>query len=252
MRQILIGIISLFSISSFAQNEMLKNLEGEFFYHRTNTSTNYFDKPTYEIDSVFILKEQSNDTIITWTTGVSRPIKKEELKALEKEDKFNIYFQKGITQKNGKTLTHRMKPNYFKIENDTLFELTYKYSISQDSFLYLKENKSMSEVIDITDSVSKKDFKPIFSLSFFNTTKSHTIKELDDSCPNTIFLDRVWETEEGKFHEFHIENKCGYWGHHWGYVIDENLEIVKYGGYYSKAYKKLNKKNLVYKKEDDQ
>lgn len=252
MRYLLSIIILIVALSAYSQNYTHKDFDGEFYYNRTNTAANYFDKPAYEIDSVFFFKEIKLDTIIAWTTGSSRPVDKDELIELEKNDKFSAFFQKGITQHDGKTITHKMKPNYYKIINGTLFELTEIYTITQDSFLYLKEKLSMDEVIKITNSVTQKTFRPIFSTEYFKDSSIYTSKESGSSCPNIIYLDQKWETEFGKFYEFHIENRCGYWGHHWGYIVDDELKIVKYGGYYSKDYNALNEKNLIFKRETGQ
>jgi hypothetical protein len=223
----------------------------KYFYHKENISGNFFDPPTFQIDSIEFFYSRSGDTLTYWTVGTSTAYEKKDFKRIEKRDEFGRSLQKGLTLTDGRVIIHKLSPTKFLIRNDSLFEWNEVYKLSKDSIKTLrtlyesaKTSKERERVGDMVDNNSEFRFVFIFSPNLFDNGLEQMIGDRQTKCPNTVRLLSKWSTDKADYFRFEITNDCGIWGHHWGYVVSNEFDFVTFGGYSSKESKELTKANL--------
>ncbi len=238
----------IISIFVFGQKD-IEN--GKYFYHKENTSGNFFDQPKFQIDSIRFFYSKSGDTLTYWTVGMSTPYEKKELKKLEKQKEFGKHLQRGLTLSDGRVTVHKLRPTKFLIRNDSLFQRNEVYRISEDSIKKLTTIYESGKTTQDRERVSKviKDntdfrFVFIFSCNLFDNGLEQIIHDKWTKCPNTVTLLSKWSTDKTDYYRFEITNDCGIWGRRWGYIVSREFDFVTFGGYSSKESKVLTKTTL--------
>jgi len=228
---------------------------GKYFYHKENISGNFFDQPKFAIDSVVFFYSKSGDTLTYWTLSSSTPREKKELKKIEKQIGFGKYTQKGLTLSDGRVTIHEVRPTKFLIRNDSLFQWSEIYSLSEDSIRSLRSVYEESKIDHEREKISKiietntaYGFVFIFSPSLFTNGPEQIIRDRRTQCPNTVTLLSEWSTGTTEYYRFEITNDCDIWGHRWGYTISKEFDFITFGGYSSKESRTLTKANLIYPK----
>jgi hypothetical protein len=237
-------------ISTFVFGQ--KDIEnGKYFYHKENTSGDFFDQPKFQIDSIQFFYSKSGDTLMYWTVGMSTPYGKKELKKIEKQKEFGKYLQRGLTLSDGRVTVHNLRPTKFFIRNDSLFQWNEVYRISKDSIMKLKtvyESGTTTQDRERVSKVIKDDtdfrFVFIFSGNLFDKGLEQIIHDKWTKCPNTVTLLSKWSTDKTDYYRFEITNDCGIWGHRWGYIVSREFDFLTFGGYSSKESKELTKTTL--------
>jgi hypothetical protein len=224
---------------------------GKYFYHRENTSGNFFDQPKFQIDSIRFFYTRSGDTLTYWTVGMSTPYEGKELKKIEKQKGFGKYHQRGLTLTDGRVTIHELSPTKFLIRNDSLFQRNEIYKISEDSIKTLraiyesartvKERDKADKIIDRNTSFR---FVFIFSPGLFENGLEQLVRDTRTKCYNTVTLISKWSTDNADYYRFEITNDCGIWGHRWGYIVSKDFDFITFGGYSSLESRKLTKVNL--------
>lgn len=205
------------------------------------------------MDSVLFFYSKSGDTLTYWTLGMSTPYEKKELKKIEKQKGYGKFLQKGLTLSDGRVTIHKLSPKQFLIRNDSLFQWSESYRLSEDSMKTLKTIYESSKTQKEREGLAKiiKDntefhFVFIFSPTLFDNGVKQVIRDRQSKCSNTVTLLSKWSTEKTDYYRFEITNDCGIWGHRWGYVVSRQFDFVTFGGYSSKDSRALTKENLVW------
>jgi hypothetical protein len=258
--KITITIVLFFSLVTFgetqAQSVILEDsiggrmAQGKFFYNRTNVAANFYEKPTYLVDSVKFFYQRSGDTLIYWTTSGSTPYEKNELKKIKKSKDFGTRLQQGLTLTDGRVVIHELRAVRFLIRNDSLFEEGEIYDIDaremaaiRDRYDKMRSAEATEQFLEIMRQHRHKTFAAIFCPRFFNDgSRLQEVKDSRTKCPNAVRLSNYWVVDSVRYYELVVSNNCGLSGESkWGYTVSENFDFIRFGGYSSKEIRFLTK-----------
>lgn len=228
-----------------------KTVQGKYFYGRVNVAAYIGDMPAYQVDSVQLFYRRTGDSLIYWTLSGSTPRDNKAVKAARKDKDFGTLVQQGMALTDGRVTLHELRPTYFLIRNDSLFQEgeIYDLSVSELATLTRRYEEAENEEERLRwskkiDQGTHRAFVPIFSPRFFdNGIQPHEVKDSQTKCKNTVRLANYWVVNSLRYYSFEISNNCGYSGHRWGFTVSENFDFVRFGGYGSKESSLLTREN---------
>lgn len=192
------------------------------------------DELIYDCDSIPIIKQIKGDTLIFWTksqwsvTGglyLDNDIKELD-KQIRKESFGRTDYVEGLDEQ-GNVVLVSLLPKKFKIENDSLFQLTSFFRIPQDSIeKAITEGKFELAKKLLRENVYFK-FVLIFHPDLFREKRVFENNEAGDK----IILDHIWKVGEKKYYEISFNNdNHGTMVKFPIYLFDDKYRFPKYDG----------------------